>query len=134
MLGITQSFLRTTYWPNRIHNFGCFGLLVTVVSHQGLRAVRGPLNWKIETNPALHQDSAAPPFQFQVDGRLLEIVEDAWKREKLPEEDIAVPLAELPDPEADNGAQGESMKEQENKWTDLGLNQLAESTSANANT
>ena len=75
-----------------------------------------------------------PPFQFQVDGRLLEIVEDAWKREKLPEEDIAVPLAELPDPEADNGAQGESMKEQENKWTDLGLNQLAESTSANANT
>ena len=72
-------------------------------------------------------------MQFQVDGRLLEIVEDAWKREKLPEEDIAVPLAELPDPEADNGAQGESMKEQENKWTDLGLNQLAESTNANAN-
>ena len=29
--------------------------------------------------------------------------------------------------------QGESMKEQENKWTDLGLNQLAESTNANAN-
>ena len=72
-------------------------------------------------------------LQFQVDGRLLEIVEDAWKREKLPEEDIAVPMAELPDPEADNGAQGESMKEQENKWTDLGLNQLAESTNANAN-
>ena len=72
-------------------------------------------------------------MQFQVDGRLLEIVEDAWKREKLPEEDIAVPMAELPDPEADNGAQGESMKEQENKWTDLGLNQLAESTNANAN-
>lgn len=71
-------------------------------------------------------------MQFQVDGRLLEIVEDAWKREKLPEEDIAVPMAELPDPEADNGAQGESMKEQENKWTDLGLNQLAESTNANA--
>ena len=59
-------------------------------------------------------------------------MEDAWKREKLPEEDIAVPMAELPDPEADNGAQGESMKEQENKWTDLGLNQLAESTNANA--
>ena len=71
-------------------------------------------------------------MQFQVDGRLLEIVEDAWKKEKLPEEDIAVPMAELPDPEADNGAQGESMKEQENKWTDLGLNQLAESTNANA--
>ena len=71
-------------------------------------------------------------MQFQVDGRLLEIVDDAWKKEKLPEEDIAVPIAELPDPEADNGAQGESMKEQESKWTDLGLNQLAESTNANA--
>ena len=46
-----------------------------------------------------------PALQFQVDGRLLEIVEDAWKKEKLPEEDIAVPMAELPDPEADNGAQ-----------------------------
>ena len=132
MLGITPSFFSFgTYRPNRIHNFGCFDLLV---SQLGQRAVRGPLKWKIETNPAFHQDSATPPFQFQVDGRLLEIVEDAWKREKLPEEDIAVPLAELPDPEADNGAQGESMKEQENKWTDLGLNQLAESTSANANT
>lgn len=64
---------------------------------------------------------------------MLEIVDDAWRKEKLPEEDIAVPIAELPDPEADNGAQGESMKEQENKWTDLALNQLAESTNANAN-
>ena len=76
--------------------------------------------------------SKRPLTQFQVDGRLLEIVDDAWKKEKLPEEDIAVPIAELPDPEADNGAQGESMKEQESKWTDLGLNQLAESTNANA--
>merc|ERR1712038_1720517 len=76
--------------------------------------------------------SSAMDSQFQVDGRLLEIVDDTWKKEKLPEEDIAVPIAELPDPEADNGAQGESMKEQESKWTDLGLNQLAESTNANA--
>ncbi|XP_059091451.1 anaphase-promoting complex subunit 13-like [Tigriopus californicus] len=67
--------------------------------------------------------------QVQIDGRLVDIVDDAWKKEKLPEEDIAVPLNELPDPEADNGANGESMKEQENKWTDLSLNQLSESTS-----
>jgi hypothetical protein len=30
-------------------------------------------------------------------------VDDAWRKDKLPEEDIAVPLSELPDPESDNG-------------------------------
>ena len=45
----------------------------------------------------------------------------------MPEEDIEVPLSELPDPEADNGNTGESVREQENKWTDLALSQLAES-------
>ena len=83
-------------------------------------------------------------LQVQVDGRLLDIVDDDWKKvrdttaiafpfldhflplqEKLPDEDIAVPIAELPDPEADNGSAGESMKEQENKWTDLGLQRLS---------
>ena len=54
-------------------------------------------------------EPATSALQFQVDGRLLEIVEDAWKKEKLPEEDIAVPMAELPDPEADNGAQARSI-------------------------
>ena len=70
--------------------------------------------------------------QVQVDGRrLLEIVDDAWRKEKLPDEDIAVPIAELPDPEADQGANGESMREQENKWTDLALNNLSESNQTN---
>ncbi len=46
-------------------------------------------------------------------------------QDKLPDEDVAVPIAELPDPEADNGAAGESMREQENKWTDLGLQRLS---------
>ena len=68
-------------------------------------------------------------LQIQLEGRLLDIVDDAWKKDKLPEEDIAVPLSELPDPEADNGNNGESIREQENKWTDLALNQLAESNS-----
>ena len=36
-----------------------------------------------------------------------------------------MPIQELPDPEADNGNSGETMREQENKWTDLALNQLA---------
>ena len=47
-------------------------------------------------------------------------------QDTLPNEDIAVPIQELPDPEADNGNSGETMREQENKWTDLALNQLAE--------
>lgn len=68
-------------------------------------------------------------LQIQLEGRLLDIVDDAWKKDKLPEEDIAVPLSELPDPEADNGNNGESIREQENKWIDLALNQLAESNS-----
>ena len=45
-------------------------------------------------------------------------------QEKLPDDDIAVPLCELPDPDADNGATGESVRQQENKWNDLALNDL----------
>lgn len=71
--------------------------------------------------------------QVQIDGRLMDIVDDEWRKDQLPEEDIAVPLSELPDPEADNGNTGESVREQENKWTDLALNQLAESNTAASN-
>ena len=45
-------------------------------------------------------------------------------QDKLPDDDIAVPLCELPDPDADNGATGESVRQQENKWNDLALNDL----------
>ena len=60
-------------------------------------------------------------------------MDDAWRKEKLPEEDIAVPLSELPDPESDNGNSGESVREQENKWTDLGLHQFSEANQLNSN-
>ncbi len=50
----------------------------------------------------------------------------------LPSEDIAVPILELPDPEADNGATGESMRELDNKWTDLGLQRLAIEAGSNS--
>ena len=62
--------------------------------------------------------------QVQADGRQQEVVDDEWRKDKLPEDDIAVPFGELPDPEADNGAGGstgpgcsggESLREQENK-------------------
>ena len=71
--------------------------------------------------------------QVELDGRLLDIIDDEWKKDKLPDDDISVPLSELPDPDADNGANGESVRQQENKWNDLGLNDLAESNSANNN-
>lgn len=69
--------------------------------------------------------------QLQLEGRFLDIIDDAWRKDKLPEEDVSVPLTELPDPESDNGNAGESVREQENKWTDLALHQLGESSSAN---
>ena len=68
-----------------------------------------------------------------LEGRLLDIVDDAWRKDKLPEEDIAVPLSELPDPESDNGNTGESVREQENKWTDLALHQFNEGSAAGSN-
>lgn len=69
--------------------------------------------------------------QVQLEGRFLDIVDDAWRKDKLPEEDVSVPLTELPDPESDNGNAGESVREQENKWNDLALHQLGESSSVN---
>lgn len=50
-------------------------------------------------------------------------------QDKLPDDDISVPVSELPDPDADNGANGESVRQQENKWNDLALNDLVRSDS-----
>jgi len=69
--------------------------------------------------------------QVQVEGRLLDIVSDAWRKDKLPLDDIVVPLTELPDPEADNGQTGDSLRQQENKWTDLALHTIQDSQPVN---
>ena len=69
--------------------------------------------------------------QVQVEGRLLDIVSDSWRKDKLPLDDIMVPVAELPDPEADNGQTGDSLRQQENKWTDLALHTIQDSQPAN---
>ena len=60
------------------------------------------------------------------DGRILDLIDDAWWEDKLPCEDDAVPLNELPEPEQDNGGTTESVKEQEMKWTDVALQYLPE--------
>jgi len=61
--------------------------------------------------------------QVQVEGRLLDVVTDDWRKAKLPLDEINVPSTELPDPDADNG-QTDSLRQQENKWTDLALSSI----------
>lgn len=64
--------------------------------------------------------------EVQRDGRILDLIDDAWREDKLPYEDVAIPLSELPEPEQDNGGTTESVKEQEMKWADLALQGLHE--------
>ncbi|BFG04883.1 GL17271 [Drosophila persimilis] len=65
-------------------------------------------------------DSQAP-----IDDLLLDIVDNAWRMEVLPFDQILVPLEKLPDPEADGGDSHLTLSEQEQKWTDLALGSLA---------
>ncbi|KAK3098600.1 hypothetical protein FSP39_021112 [Pinctada imbricata] len=58
------------------------------------------------------------------DGKLMEIIDEEWRKDKLPMEDIQVPEMELPEPEPDNGPSSETLKEQEAKWMDLALSTL----------
>lgn len=60
------------------------------------------------------------------DGIMIDVVDSKWREDKLPDEDIAVPLMELPDPEPDNSNVNETLREQEQKWTDLALNRMNE--------
>ena len=39
-------------------------------------------------------------------------------------EDVSVPVEDLPDPEPENGTSQETPRQQEQKWTDLGLNEM----------
>nr|XP_020459976.1 anaphase-promoting complex subunit 13 isoform X1 [Monopterus albus] len=73
--------------------------------------------------PARRMDS-----EIQRDGRVLDLTDDAWREDKLPYEDVTIPLSELPEAEQDNGGSTESVKEQEMKWTDLALQSLHENT------
>uniref|UniRef100_A0A8C9CK59 Anaphase-promoting complex subunit 13 n=1 Tax=Phocoena sinus TaxID=42100 RepID=A0A8C9CK59_PHOSS len=57
-----------------------------------------------------------------LDGRILDLIDDARREDKLPYEDVAIPLNELPEPGQDNGGTTESVKEQETKWTGTSLN------------
>ena len=64
--------------------------------------------------------------QWQREGRLILLVDKQWKEDikQLPNEEIAVPVMQLPDPEPDNGNPNETLKDLELKWTDLALNRI----------
>ncbi|MGH0157549.1 UNVERIFIED_CONTAM: hypothetical protein FKN15_017280 [Acipenser sinensis] len=76
--------------------------------------------------------------EVQRDGRILDLIDDAWKEDRLPYEEVTIPLVkrlqvvvqqnELPEPEQDSGGSTESVKEQEMKWSDLALQSLHENT------
>ncbi|XP_011209957.1 anaphase-promoting complex subunit 13 [Bactrocera dorsalis] len=63
------------------------------------------------------------------EGRLLDIVDNKWREELLPFDQILVPADKLPDPEADGGDSHLTLSEQEQKWCDLALSTLAPESS-----
>ncbi|RWS01073.1 Anaphase-promoting complex subunit 13-like protein [Dinothrombium tinctorium] len=73
--------------------------------------------------------------QLRREGRLIVLVDKAWREDilNLPFEDVTVPVQELPDPEPDNCNPLETLKEQEQKWTDLALNRINSDNYNNAN-
>jgi len=57
-----------------------------------------------------------------VSGRLLDVIDLAWASDRLPSEEIAVPVEELPDTEPDSGTGSLTLRQLESRWTDLCLN------------
>lgn len=64
--------------------------------------------------------------QVSTEGYFADLIDDAWRSDTLPEDDIAVPVWELSDPEADTGDIHLTLKEQEQKWSDIMLSSLSE--------
>lgn len=60
----------------------------------------------------------------RIDGMFLDLLDTEWRKDKLPDEDIYVPIEELPEIEPDNGDTTESIKEQEKKWNDVDLQEF----------
>ena len=68
--------------------------------------------------------------QVTRDVQMIDIVDDVWRKDELPDEDIAVPQMELPELEQENGPSTETLTEQEQKWSDLALPSLSEQPSS----
>ncbi|XP_029166622.1 anaphase-promoting complex subunit 13 isoform X1 [Nylanderia fulva] len=65
-------------------------------------------------------------YQVCGDGRLIDVIDESWRKERLPIDDISTPVAELPDPESDNGDSHMTLKELEQKWNNLALSSLSD--------
>ncbi|XP_069988820.1 anaphase-promoting complex subunit 13 [Penaeus vannamei] len=91
------------------------------------RNCRKPLGLCPRTrNHSKKEISVLMDSQVQLDGRLLEQVDSAWRMDRLPSDDIAVPILELPDPEPDTTTPNQTLRQQEHKWTDLMLSNLTD--------
>lgn len=87
-------------------------------------------------------------------GRLVALVDYKWRTDRLPFEDIVVPIEDLPDPDADHGALGfggafvangsslpaggrfqqhETLRDIERKWNDLALYRIHRGSPAGGN-
>lgn len=62
--------------------------------------------------------------QLVAEGQLLELVDDKWREDTLPNDDVTVPVNELPDPEADSVDAHLTLREQDQKWTDIAVGSL----------
>ncbi|XP_053514438.1 anaphase-promoting complex subunit 13-like [Artibeus jamaicensis] len=60
------------------------------------------------------------------DGRVLDLINDTCQEDKLPYEEVAIRLNELPKPEQGNGGTTGSVEERETPWTSLALRCLHE--------
>ena len=87
------------------------------------RGTYAPPLWEYPVMGNIWQDQSCrrTDSEVQRDGRILDLIDDARREDKLPYEDVAIPLNELPEPEQDNGGTTESVKEQEMKWTGTSL-------------
>lgn len=77
--------------------------------------------WQLLFDACIQMDS-----EIAIDGYLVDLVDDAWRADTLPLEDIAVPAYELLDPEADGGDVNLTLKEQFQKWSDIALSSIRE--------
>ncbi|EDV21852.1 uncharacterized protein TRIADDRAFT_29505 [Trichoplax adhaerens] len=60
--------------------------------------------------------------QYAINGRLVEIIDDEWKKDSLPVEHVPIPLNQLPNDEGENEFLNtcslSTGTDEEKKWTD----------------
>ncbi|XP_045687319.1 anaphase-promoting complex subunit 13-like [Phyllostomus hastatus] len=62
--------------------------------------------------------------EVQRDGRVLDLIDDTCREDKLPHEDGAILLHELPEPEQGSGGTTGAVKERGTPWTNSALQSL----------